>query len=74
MNELMKGKKKKPKTNPELKHKIDIAVRPRFFYGPFIPSWYCINLSFWYLDAVRSAATRVRFVWIPCGIQYVKPT
>ena len=34
MNELMKGKKKKTKTNPELKHKIDITVRLRFFMVP----------------------------------------
>ena len=30
----MKGKKKKPKTNLELKHKTNIAVRPRFFMFP----------------------------------------
>jgi hypothetical protein len=63
---------KKPKAT--LKHKTNLAVRPRFFYGPFLPIWYCINLSFWYLDAVCSAATGVLFVWIPYGIPYVKTT
>jgi hypothetical protein len=65
-------KEKKPKAT--LKHKTNLAVRPRFFYGPFLPIWYCINLSFWYLDAVCSAATGVLLVWIPCGIPYVKTT
>jgi hypothetical protein len=35
---------------------------------------YYINLSFWYIDAVCSATTGVLFVWIPCGIPYVKTT
>jgi hypothetical protein len=64
--------RKKPKAT--LKHKTNLVVRLRFFYGPFLPIWYCINLSFWYLDAVCSAATRVLLVWIPCGIPYVKTT
>jgi hypothetical protein len=42
--------------------------------GPLLPIWYCINLSFWYLNAVCSAATGDLFVWIPCGIPYVKTT
>jgi hypothetical protein len=69
---VTKGKeKKKPKAT--LKHKTNLAVR-RFFYGPFLPIWYYINLSFWYLDAVSSAATGVLFVWILCGIPYVNTT
>jgi hypothetical protein len=44
------------------------------FYGPLLPIWYYINLSFWYLDAVCSAAMGVLFVWIPSGIPYVKTT
>jgi hypothetical protein len=44
------------------------------FYGLFLPIWYNINLSFWYLDAVCSAAMGVLFVWIPYGIPYVKTT
>jgi hypothetical protein len=65
-------KEKKPEAT--LKHETNIAVRSRFFYGPFLPIWYCINLSFCYLNAVCSAATVVLFVWIPCGIPYVKTT
>jgi hypothetical protein len=65
-------KEKKPKAT--LKHKTNLTVRPRFFYGPFILIWYCINLSFWYLDAVCSAAMGVLFVWILCFIPYVKTT
>jgi hypothetical protein len=38
---------------------MNLAVRPRYFYGTFLPIWYCINLSFWYLDALCSAATGV---------------
>jgi hypothetical protein len=69
-----KWRKERKKSKATLKHKINLAVRLRFFYGPFLPIWYCINLSFWYLDAVCSAATGVLFVWIPCGIPYVKTT
>jgi prepilin signal peptidase PulO-like enzyme (type II secretory pathway) len=69
---VTKGKKKKPKAT--LKHKTNLVVRPRFFYDPVLPLWYCINLSFCYLDAVCSAATGVLFVWIPCVIPYVKTT
>jgi hypothetical protein len=69
---VTKGKKKKPKAT--LKHKTNLVARPRFFYGPFLPIWYCINLPFWYLDAVCSAAMSVLFVWSPCGIPYVKTT
>jgi hypothetical protein len=43
-------KEKKPKST--LKHKTNLAVRPKFFYGPFLPIWYCINLTFWHFDAV----------------------
>jgi hypothetical protein len=57
-----------------LKHKTNLVVRPRFFYGPLLPIWYCINLSFWNLDAMCSAAMGVPFVWLPCGIPYVKTT
>jgi hypothetical protein len=71
-DKVTQGKGKKPKAT--LKHKTNLAVRPRFFYGPFLPIWYCIDLSFWYLDAVCSAATGILFVWIPCGIPYVKTT
>jgi hypothetical protein len=66
---VMKGKKKK--LNTTLKHKANINVRPKFFYGPFIHIWYCMNLSFCYLDAVHSVAIGVLFV---CGIQYGKTT
>jgi hypothetical protein len=58
---VMKGKIKKPKAT--LKHKTNLAVRPRFFYGPFLPIWYCINLSFWYLNAVCSATTGSSLCW-----------
>jgi hypothetical protein len=47
--------RKKPKAT--LKLNTDLAVRPRIFYGPFLPIWYCIDFSFCYLDAVCSAAT-----------------
>jgi hypothetical protein len=47
---------KEIKANATLKHETNLAVRPRFFYGTFLPIWYCINLSLWYLDAVCSAA------------------
>jgi hypothetical protein len=53
-------------------HKTNLVVRPRFFYGPFLPIWYCINLSFCYLDAVCSAATGVLFVWIPCAFHMLR--
>jgi hypothetical protein len=39
-------KEKKPKATT-LKHKPNLDVTPRFFYGPFLPIWYRINLSFW---------------------------
>jgi hypothetical protein len=68
-----KGKKKKPKAIT-LKHKLNLNVRLKFFYGPFLPIWYCINLSFWYLDVVCSVAIAILFVWIPCDIEYVKTT
>jgi hypothetical protein len=68
---VTKGKKKvKTHTQAQNKSRCKIEV----FYGPFLPIWYCINLSFWYLDVVCSAATGVLFVWIPCGIPYVKTT
>jgi hypothetical protein len=68
---VMKGKKKaKSHTQAQNKSRCKTEV----FYGPFLPIWYCINLSFWYLDAVSSAATGVLFVWIPCGIPHVKTT
>jgi hypothetical protein len=68
---VTKGKKKvKSHTQAQNKSRCKIEV----FYGPFLPIWYYINLSFWYLDAVCSAATRVLFVWIPCGIPYFKTT
>jgi hypothetical protein len=68
---VTKGKKKaKGHTQAQNKSRCKTEV----FYGPFLPIWYCINLSFWYLDAVCSAATRVLFVWLPCGIPYVKTT
>jgi hypothetical protein len=61
----MKGKKKaKSHTQAQNKYHCKTEV----FYAPFLHIWYCINLSFWYLDAVCSAATGVLFVWIPCGI------
>jgi hypothetical protein len=47
---------KEKKSKATLKHKTNLAIRPKFFYGPFLPIWYCINLSFWYIDAVCSAA------------------
>jgi hypothetical protein len=43
-DKVTKGKKKKPKAT--LKHKTNLAIRLRFFYGPLLPIWYCINLSF----------------------------
>jgi hypothetical protein len=60
---VKKGKKKtKSHTQAQNKSRYKTEV---FFYGPFLPIWYCINLSFWYLDLVCSAATGVLFVWIP---------
>jgi hypothetical protein len=41
---VTQGKKEKPKVT--LKHKTNLAVRLRFFYGPFLHTWYYINLSF----------------------------
>jgi hypothetical protein len=58
----MKGKKKKLKFNQTFKHKPNTTVRPRFFYGPFIPIWYCINLLFWYLDAQSAQQPSVSFL------------
>jgi hypothetical protein len=63
-------KKSKSHTQEQNKSRCKTEV----FYGPFLPIWYCINLSFWYLDAVCSVAMGVLFVWIPCGIPYVKTT
>jgi hypothetical protein len=48
-------RKERKKSKATLKHKTNLAARPRFFYGPFLPIWYCINFSFWYLYAVCSA-------------------
>jgi hypothetical protein len=62
---VTKGKKKaKSRTKEQNKSRCKTVV----FYGPFLPIWYCINLSFCYLDAVCSAATGVLFLWIPCDI------
>jgi hypothetical protein len=67
-------RKQRKKAATTLKHKPNLDLRPRFSYGLFLPIWYCINLSFWYLNAVCSAAMAVLFVWIPCGTQYVNTT
>jgi hypothetical protein len=64
--------RKKGKSHTQAQNKS--RWKTEVFYGPFLPIWYCINLSFWYLDAVCSAATGVLFVWIPCGIPYVNTT
>jgi hypothetical protein len=72
MRQSDEWKEKKPKVI--LKHKTNLVMRPRFFYGPFLPVWYYINLSFYYLDAVCLGAMGALFVWIPCGIPYVKTT
>jgi hypothetical protein len=66
--------RKEKKAKATLKHKTNLVVRPRFFYDPFLLIWNCINLSFYYLDVVCSAATGVLFVWIPCDIPYAKTT
>jgi hypothetical protein len=66
---VTKGKKK-AKRHTQAQNKS--RCKSKVFYGPFLPIWYYINLSIWYLDAVCSAATGVLFVWIPCGISYVK--
>jgi hypothetical protein len=68
------GQSDEQKEKKAKSHTHDLAVRPRFFYGPFLLIWYCINMSFWYLDVVCSAAMGVLFVWIPRGIPYVKTT
>jgi hypothetical protein len=50
---VTKGKKKaKSHTQAQNKSRCRIEV----FYGPFLPIWYYIYLSFWYLNVVRSAA------------------
>jgi hypothetical protein len=67
-------RKERKKAKSHTQAQKNLAVRPRFFYGPLLPIWYCINLSICYLDAMCSAATGVLFVWIPCGIPYVKTT
>jgi hypothetical protein len=36
--------KERRKAKATLKHKINLALRPRFFYGPFLPISYYINL------------------------------
>jgi hypothetical protein len=64
--------RKKAKSNTEAQNKS--RCKTEVFYGPFLTIWYCINLSFGYLDVVCLAATGVLFVWIPCGIPYVKTT
>jgi hypothetical protein len=63
---------KKAKSHTQAQNKSQ--CKTEVFYGPFLPIWYCINLSFWYLYAVCSAAMAVLFMWIPCGIPYVKTT
>jgi hypothetical protein len=64
--------KKKSKSHTQAQNKS--SCKTEVFYGPFLPIWYCINLSFWFLDVVCSAAMGVLFVWIPCGIPYVRTT
>jgi hypothetical protein len=64
--------RKKAKSHTQVQNKS--RCKTDVFYGPFLRFWYCINLSFWYLDAVCSAAMGVLFVSIPCGIPYVKTT
>jgi hypothetical protein len=44
----------------------------KVFYGPFLPIWHCINLSFWYLDAVCAEAIRVLFMWIPWAFNMLR--
>jgi hypothetical protein len=51
---VMKGKKK-AKSHTQAQNKS--RCKTKVFYGPFLPIWYCINLSFCYLDAVCSATT-----------------
>jgi hypothetical protein len=66
-----KRKEKKPKTT--LKHKINLAGRPRFFmvlsylFGTALTCHFGTSMSV-------SAAMGVLFVWIPCVIPYVKTT
>jgi hypothetical protein len=69
---VTKGKKKGKSCNTQEQNKS--RCKSKVFYGPFLPIWYCINMSFWYLDAVCSTAMAVLFVWIPCDIPYVKTT
>jgi hypothetical protein len=64
--------RKKAKSHSQAQNKS--RCKTEVFYGPFLPIWWCINLSFWYLNAVSSAAMGVLFVWIPCDIPYVKTT
>jgi hypothetical protein len=66
---VRKGKKKAKSHNTQAQTKS--RCKTGVFYGPFLTIWYCINLSFWYLDVVCSAAMTVLFVWISCGIPYV---
>jgi hypothetical protein len=46
--------KKKAKSHTQAQNKS--RCKTEIFYGPFLPIWYCIRLSFCYLDAVCSAA------------------
>jgi hypothetical protein len=64
--------RKEAKSHTQAQNKS--RCKTEVFYGPFLPIWYCINLSLRYLDAVCSTAIGVLFVWIPCGIPYVKTT
>jgi hypothetical protein len=50
---VTKGKKK-AKSHTQSQNKS--CCKTEVFYGHLLPIWYCINLSFWYLDVVCSAA------------------
>jgi hypothetical protein len=47
--------RKKDKSHTQAQNKS--RCKTEVFYGPFLPIWDCINLSFWYLDVLCSAAT-----------------
>jgi hypothetical protein len=71
---MTEWRKERKKRKSHTKEQNKTHCKTGVFYGPFLPILYCINMSFWYLGAVCSAATGVLFVWIPCGIPYVKTT
>jgi hypothetical protein len=50
------GKERKKAKRHNTQAQTKSWCKTEVFYGPFLPIWYCINLSFWYPDAVCSAA------------------